>query len=412
MSEAAAQPLTPRGVVGLLLDRDVGPYVTSRAISSVGIWIHNIVAAIVVFQISGSATLVALVSIAQFGPQLALAPWGGMLADRWNRVAQAAIGRLMSTAGAAFLAITAFVNGEDSLQAWQVILGAFVVGVGFATSIPALQALVASLGRPSELTTIVTLDTMPATIARAVGPAIGGVLLVLLGPAWAFAITAASQFVMAVTVWFVRFRPVAQAPAASDQSVLGGFRYLRVDPVVGLMLLGVVGVGLGVDPAITLAPAMASQFGGGAGESAMLTVAFGGGALLTSFLITSLRKRLPILSDGRAGLSILAVSLGMIALGPWLWWVVLWLIVAGFGMFIGTTGYTTAIQRRVPEHLRGRIMALWSIAFLGMRPLSATIDGLSADLFSVQWAFAIMASLIAVAAALGWWKGGEGEVLR
>jgi MFS family permease len=402
MTAAADDDSVPaRRMLRLLLDRDIGPFFAARMSSSIGIWIHNVVAAIVVFQLSGSVTLVALVSIAQFGPQIALGPWGGMLADRWNRIAQATIGRLTASAGAAGLAALIFIGGMDALEPWHVIVAALVVGIGFAISIPALQALVPSLGTPGEVGAVVALDTIPATVARAAGPAIGGILLLTSGPATAFAVSAASQLLMALAIWLVQFRPVMRTPSA-DQSVLGGIRHLRVDPALATMLLGVTGIGLGIDPAVTLAPALAEEFGAGTEVAAALMVAFGLGAVLTSCVIGPVRRRWPRVDNGTLGLAVLAASLALVSVGPWPEWAVFWLGVGGVGMFLGATGYTTSIQKRLPEHLRGRIMALWSIAFLGSRPLSAAIDGVIADVFSVHAAFAVMAGVLGAIALVGW----------
>lgn len=391
----------------LLLDRDIGPFFAARMTSSIGIWIHNVVAAIVVFDISGSVTLVALVSIAQFGPQLALAPWTGMLADRWNREVQATIGRLTAAFGSALLTGWILIAGIDALEAWHVIVAALIVGLGFAISIPALQALVPSLGRPSELAAVVTLDTIPATIARAAGPAIGGVILISSGPAVAFAVCAASQFMMALVIWLVHFRPV-ERKASLNQSVFGGIRHLRVDPMLAVMLLGVTGIGLGIDPAVTLAPALAAEFGAGTDIATALTVAFGLGAVLTSLFSGPIRRRWPVLGDGTLGLSLLAASLILVSVSPTPAWAIAWLFIGGVGMFAGVTGFTTGIQARLPENLRGRIMALWSIGFLGSRPLSAAIDGLVADAFSVHAAFVVMGVLLAAIAVVGWWQRARG----
>lgn len=381
----------------LLVDRRIGPYFAAKLVSNVGVWIHNVVAAVLMYELTRSALLVGLVSVCQFTPQLVLAPYAGALADRGRRQLQAVAGRALSALGSALLAVSLLAVGPERAGPAMVLVSASVVGLGFALGTPAMHALVPSLVRRDELGSLITIDTTPMTIARSVGPALGALLLTLSGPVTAFAVAATFQLALAIVVSGFRLPPTPQ-PNGGDRSALGGFRYLRVDPTVGLLLLSVVGIGLGVDPVITLTPAVADQLGGNARLVASMASAFGLGAASTPLFLGWLRKRWQDPSLGRAGLLLLAGGMGMLGLSPVAWTAVVSLYLGGVGMMLSITCVTTQLQRRLPEELRGRIMGLWTVAFIGSRPLAATINGALADLFSVQVALTVLAAgLIGIA---------------
>ena len=389
-----------RGTARLLVDRTVGPYFAAKVLASMGIWVHNVVAAVVVYDVSGSALLVGAVSMAQFGPQVLLAPWMGAVADRGNRRRQVVAGRLATALGSGALAVWIAVAGVAGLAgAAPVIVAALIVGIGFAVSGPAMHALVPAMARPNELSAVIAVTTSPFTIARATGPALGALLLVTAGPAAAFAVAAACQLVFALVVWRLHLRPVTR-PASSDGSVRAGLRYVRRDVAVALLLLAVAGVGFGVDPVITLTPSLAAGYGAGSELVAYMASAFGAGAAVMVLLLGSMRRRVGQSLVGSGGLSVLAASMVALALSPSPTLAVTSLFVGGMGMMAAVTSLTTLIQQQLPEELRGRVMALWSVCFVGSRPLAAALNGSIADAWSPAAALIVLAVLLGGVATL------------
>lgn len=382
-----------RGSARLLLDPTVGPYVGTKLLASVGIWIYNVVAAVVVFDATGSAFLVGAVSVAQFTPQVLLAPWAGALADRRSRRAQVMLGRTTSAVGAGALTAWLAAGGGNPSGPWPVVAAALLVGVGFAISTPAMQALVPALVQPRELPSMVTLDTTPFTLARAAGPALGALILATAGPAAAFGVAAASQFLLAAVVGVIRLRQVEERPSA-DTSVWAGIRHVRADPVLMLLLAAVVGIGLGVDPVITLTPALAAELGSGANLVALMASAFGLGAATTPLVLGWIRKRTRETAIGPFGLTLLALSLVVLAASTTAQLALATLYIGGVGMMLGITSFTTQIQQRLPEQLRGRVMGLWAVCFVGSRPLAAVLNGTLADTLSTQAALLILAAIL------------------
>lgn len=369
-----------RRVPELLRDRTFGPFFIGLIVANMGVWIYNVAAAIIVWELTRSTTLVAAITIGQFAPQILLTPWSGARADRADRRRQLVAGTFITTAGFGLLALWSAGPGlEGTSGAYAVVLGATIVGIGFAVGGPASQALLPSLVRRSELSTAIAISSIPMTVARALGPAVGALLVTTAGATVTFTVTTVLQ----ATYGLMMFRRGATAPngARRDTRILGAVAYLGSNRPVAFLLIGVTVVGLGVDPVITLVPAFADGLGGGGDLVGLITSAFGVGAILGFIAQPGLRRRLGIERSGTIGLIVLAVGLGPLALATSATSAAATMIVAGTGMTLSLTAFTTGIQQRVPDDLRGRVMALWSIAFLGSRPLAAALSGLLSDAF-------------------------------
>lgn len=371
-------PGPARRVPQLLRDRTFGPYFIGQIVATMGVWIHNVAAAIVVWELTRSTALVAAITIGQFVPQILLTPWSGARADRADRRRQLVLGTFITAAGTGLLAAWSAGPGLIGLPgAYAVVVAATIVGIGFAIGGPAAQALMPSLVRRSELATAIAISSVPMTIARALGPAVGAVLITTSGPTVTFAVVTVLQILYGIMMYSRTSAP--GRGSRRDTRILGAISYLGRNRPMGYLLIGVTIVGLGVDPVITLTPAFADALGGGGDLVGLFTSAFGVGAILGFVVQPMLRRRIGLERSGTLGLVVLAIGLTPLALvsvaaaavGP--------MMVAGTGMTLSLTAFTTAIQQRVPDALRGRVMALWSIAFLGSRPLAAALSGVLSD---------------------------------
>lgn len=379
-----------RSVLQLLRDPVFGPFFVAKLLSTAGIWTYNIVAAIVVYDITGSAFDVGLVSIAQFAPQLLLAPGAGAVADRWDRRKLLIIGRMFIVAGAGGLAVLMYSIGVAGLAGpGPIIAGAFVVGIGFAISSPAQNALIPSLVRPEDLAQAIALNTVPPTIARAAGPALGALIAATAGPEVAFALAAVANLAFAGILLRLEIRP--NDPTRGDRRIRVGLLHLRSDPSVAILLLGIAAVALAADPVITLSPALAASFNGGPGLVGSLASAYGVGTGAAFLILHRVRRRLGLELTATIGLGLMATGIGATGLAIASWMAMGTLAIAGVGMTLAMTGFSTALQARLPEAIRGRVMALWSVAFLGSRPLAAALNGGIADLVSNRAAYLVAA---------------------
>ncbi|WP_019546561.1 MFS transporter [Streptomyces sulphureus] len=386
----------PRGALRLVFDRDFGTFFWGKLLTSTGVWAHSMVAAIVAFQASGSALAVGAVSAGQFAPQLLLTPLSGKLTDRGHAMGQLVAGRALSGLGSGGLAlwILAFGVGDGVVGVLPILASSLIVGCGFAVGGPAMQSAIPWIIRPGELARAMALNTAPMTLSRAVGPALGALLVAHVSPVAAFGAAACAHLLFALGLLAVRLPSRTMDGDGADTSLRAAFRHLRADRPLALLLLGIVAVGVGSEPATTLVPSMAEEFGGSAALAGWLASAFGIGAALGLPLLAVVRRVLPVLRLGSAGLVLLAVGLAGSAVGHSGPMTLAALGVAGVGLAFATTGLSTLVQERAPDQLRGRIMALWLTGFVGSRPLAAGLDGLLADAASPAAAFAASAVLV------------------
>ncbi|WP_370324188.1 MFS transporter [Euzebya sp.] len=402
----AAAHAPARSTTGLLSDRVFGAYFFGKLLSTAGVWVFNIVAAIIVWDISRSTLAVGAVSIALFLPQVAFAPISGAQADRRGPKGQLLLGRLLIALAATGLAGTVAAVGVEGLPgAWVVIAASAVVGMGFVVGGPAQQALLPTLVRPSELTAAVALNGLPPTVARAGGPVLGTLLLVAAGPAVAFGFTAVANLVFAWVILRLPLERPAERASKADGTVRAGFAYVRGDVTVALLLTAVLAIGLGADPVVTLTPELSAGFGQGESLVGLFASAFGVGAALGYFGITPITRRSGTDHVLGWGLCLLGGGMLLTGLAPTVAVAVLGLAIAGVGFCWSLTGSTTRIYERVPESLRGRVMALWSIAFLGSRPVGAAISSGVAEVASPEVAFVAVAGIVAVLTAICWAGG-------
>ncbi len=406
---AVRDPSLSRPTRALLADPTFGPYFAANLASNVGQWFQNLTAATVVFALTGSSFLVGLVAVAQFGATLLLSPWAGALTDRVDRRRLLLGGQGVAFASATVLAAWIGVVGIDGLPGpWPVLGATLGMGLGYAFSIPAMQALVPALVPPADLERAVALNSLTFNLARAVGPALAGLVLVVAGPAVAFVVNAASYLPLLAVLLIIRPRPVERRPDA-DTSLGAGWRHVRAHRDLGLLLLAVAGLGFTADPVNTLTPGMAAELGGGDGLVSAFVAAFGSGAAAMALLGGRLRSALGLVRGAAAGLVVLSLGMLAVAGAPVAGAAVVALFVAGAGFLTAITSLTTLLQQRVPEDLRGRIMALWGVAFLGSRPLAAVVDGTVADVAGVRAGVAV-AAVCALAAA--WLPLRAGQVRR
>lgn len=389
-----------RGTLSLVTTRTFGPYFFGNLTSNVGQWFHNLAAAWLVFQLTGSSVAVGAVAIAQFTPTLALSPYAGAITDRVDRRLLLLSGQTVAFVSAAILTAWVAVAGVDGLPGpWPVLGATLGMGLGYAFSVPAMQALVPSLVEPSDLAPAVALNSVTFNVARAVGPALAGVSLLAFGPAVTFGVNAVTYVPLLVALLVIRPRVVFRN-GQTDRSIRAGLRYLRQDPSAAVLLLGTAALGLTTDPVNTLTPGMAKLLGGNEGLVSLFVAAFGIGAAVATTQVSRLRRRFeqPVLAV--AGLVVLSAGIATFGVAPVPVAGMAALAIAGSGFLIATTALTTLLQQRVPEDLRGRVMALWGVAFLGSRPLAAALDGAVADMLGVRVgvmiasAFGILAVLV------------------
>lgn len=387
----------PRAAVSLIRDRNFGPYFAGNAISAAGTWFHSLAAGLLVYRQTGSELLLGVLAFGQFVPQLVLAPWAGVAADRFDRRRLIVLTQLVSAALSALIAALAWAG---LATAWVAIGISLALGAAAAVATPATLALVGSLVPPSRLASAIGLNSMTFNLARAVGPVLAGVVVAGAGIPAAFAVNAASYLALVVGVSVIRPHPDAAVSVGLQGRFRDVFGLVASDPVLLWLLVVVAIAGFCSDPTNTLSPAFAQAFGHPDSDAGYLIGVFGGGAVVAA---VALSGRV-VASTGRMALLLVALGggLGLFSVVRALPVALVFLFVAGFGYLAANSAATAQLQIRVAPHERGRVMALWTMAFLGLRPLASLVDGAVAAAAGVRTAGVTMAvpALVAAGAAI------------
>lgn len=385
----------PRSALQLLGDSRFGRYFAGSLLSNIGTWCHDIAAAIFVFQVTGLASMVAIVAVAAFGLSLVTAPISGLLADRFDRrtllLVTMLVQGLVSTTFA--LIVAAGVR-----EVWLVLVVTGLLGMGRSVSATTLQSYMPSLVPPRDLAQASALTGVTFNLARAVGPVLGALLITVWGPAVAFGANAASFFVFAAVL--VSLRSMTVPKPRSSGGILGGFRHVRARPQLILLIVLAGVVGFATDPVITLGPSFAEHFGQPAAYAGWLVSAFGAGAVCAAPFLGGLRRALG--SKRLSTFGFLGLALGFLAAGiadsPWV--TLGAMAVAGFCFLSTSSDITTSLLEQLDDTVRGRVMAIWTIGFQGGRPLAALLDGALTDAFAPEVAMLAMAGIMIVACAV------------
>jgi MFS family permease len=376
--ERAQAETGPRVALRLIGSRRLGPYFFGNATSASGTWFQNLASALLVYRLTHSPFLLGVLNFCNFVPVLVLAPWAGAAADRFDRRRVVIVTQLASTMISGTLAAIAWAGLADE---WVVIGCAVGLGVASAFSAPASTALVAQLVEPDDLPSAVALNSMTFNIARAAGPALAALSVKTLGIPASFAINAASYLLFVGALALTSPRP-QQTVGREETRLRESFRMLRDQPRLVLYLLIVAAVGFASDPVNTEAPAFAHTFGRADTLAGPLIGFFGVGAVAGAFFLAGRVAGSP--RRMAVTLSLLGFGIVGFSISPWLPVAFALLVVAGFGYLASNTSATSRLQLEVEDTQRGRIMALWSVAFLGLRPIASLVDGAIAGGFGVR----------------------------
>jgi MFS family permease len=368
-------------------------------VSLVGTWMETVALALLVLRINHSGTILGLVTAARFGPTLLLSAYGGVLADRYPKrrvLVVTQVGLALESLTLGLLVVT------DVVQLWQVIVLSVLFGVLSAVDNPARLSFVGEMVDRQRLRNAVTLNTTMVNVARAVGPAIAGVLVVTAGIGACFLVNAASF--AAVVLALATLDGSQLHPATPKAPARGwlrdGLRYVRQRPEIlaPLLMMTLIGT-FTYEFEVTLPLVARDSFHGGATAYSWLLGAFGFGAVLGALRAAkraSTGIRALVGSAAGFGLATMAA-----ALAPAFWLeVALLALVGATSVTFLTTGNSTAQLAAAPE-FRGRVTALWSTAYVGSTPIGAVVVGVIADHAGPRWSLGLGAAACAAATLVG-----------
>lgn len=350
-----------------------------------GTWLFNVTSIVLVFRLTESALFVGVVASSQFVSTVVFVAWTGRAADRWDRRQLLMVLQLVAAGIGLTVAILAAL---EALSAAVLIAASLVMGLVLAFSSPTLNALIPQLVDVRDLEVAIALNSLAFNLARALGPVLAAGLLSLGGAPWAYVAQAVMALLFLVALASLRARPVRLAD--DPGSFLASLRETWSDREVRWPLVIVAAVAVSVDPVTTLAPVYATEvFGVGDSATGFMVAAFGVGAVLSAFVVVPRLAR----HDWGHGAAVLATGAGVLglALAPNLVFAVPWLLLAGVGFLGSATRSTGRLHQLVADHRIGRVMAMWSVAFFGTRPIAAIVDGAIADRWGPRIATAVLA---------------------
>ncbi|MDQ3569024.1 MAG: MFS transporter [Actinomycetota bacterium] len=389
-----------RRTVSSLRVRNFRLYFFGQTVSLSGTWMQGVAQAWLVLMLTDSGTALGLVIALQFLPLLLFGPVGGLITDRFDK--RRLLYATQATAG--FLALTLGVLvSADVIRLWMVYALAVGLGCVHAVDNPTRQTFVLEMVGPEELTNAVSLNSVLVNLARVLGPAAAGILIGTVGLGPCFLVNAASYLAVIMALGRMRvdeLRPSALQPRSSGQ-LREGLRYVRSTPALlaPLLMMAVIGT-LAYEFQVTL-PLMARfAFHGDAGTYGLMTSFMGGGAVVGGLYAASRRPR------STTALSWLAMIFGVVLLGaasaPTLALELAALVlVGGVSITFIALGNTTLQLAARPE-MRGRVMALWAVAFLGSTPVGGPVVGWVGQHVGPRYGLALGGVATLVAGALAY----------
>jgi MFS family permease len=361
-----------------LTHRNFQLFFSGQLISLTGTWMQTVAQSWLVYKMTGSSLLLGSVGFASQIPVFLVAPLGGTVADRMNRHR---VVIATQTASMILAFILAALTLTHTVKVWHIFVLAALLGVVNAFDIPGRQSFLVDMVGRDDLMNAIALNSSMFNGARVVGPAIAGILVAKIGEGWCFFVNGVSY--IAVIIGLLLMSVACPRRSKSDsplEDIIEGFLWVsHTGPIRALLLLlGVVSlVGM---PYTVLMPIFADRILHGGAKGLGILMGFTGVGALFGALTLAMRSgvkglgRLVSICCAGFGISLIAFSFS-----KFFWLSAILLIPVGFFIMLQMACSNTLIQAMVPDALRGRVMALYSMMFMGMAPFGALLGGALAD---------------------------------
>jgi len=374
-------------MVSSLRQRNYRLFFFGQLVSVAGTWMQTVAQSFLVLDLTHSGTQLGLTSAARFLPMFLFGPVGGVFADRLDRQRVLYLTQSLSGLLAAVFAVTV---ATHSIRLWIVYLLAIALGFVNVFDNPARQSFISEMVSAEDLPNAVTLNSVAMNMARVFGAALGGVIAAAIGLALCFACNALSFGAVLVSLAAMRTSELfpAKRVVRDKRQVRQGLRYVRSTPelLIPLVMIAVIGT-LAWEFGVSL-PLMASQvFHGGAASYGVMASVMGGGAVLGGLISAARsrpRARALCLAAIGWGIAILAA-----AVAPGMALELAALVFVGYGSITFNALAKTTLQLTARPEMRGRVMALWALAWLGSTPIGGPIVGWAGQAIGARWALVI-----------------------
>lgn len=384
-----------------LRHRNFALFLGGQVCALIGYWIQQIALAWLVYRLTGSATLLGMLAFASNLPVLLLAPFAGLWSDRFNRHRMMLATQVLEMLQAAALTALAF---SGVIEIWHIIVLTMLLGVCVAVELPVRHAyLIELIGDKQDLSNAVAVMSLIGNCGRLAGPVLAGLLIGWFSEATCFLINALTYIAVLASFAFIRVgpqsRPESHAPALHGlkEGLVYAWRTIPIRFLLTLLAL----IALTAAPYNTLMPAVVHEaFAGNAETLGFLVGAAGMGAICGTLLLASRRNVRGLV---RFIVAAALVSGGALIALAWSRWLALSLVlmaIIGFGILVISVAVNIILQTIVDDDKRGRVMSLYTAAFLGVVPFGGLIAGVLADHIGATHTL-LAGGIICMLAALG-----------
>jgi MFS family permease len=384
-----------------LRHRNYRLFLTGQVASLSGTWMQTVAQAWLVLKLTNSGVALGIITALQFLPLLLFGPLGGLVADRFDK--RRVIMATQSTAGVLAL-LLGVLTATGAIQLWMVGVMAFALGLVTALDNPSRLSFVHDMVGPEDLPNAVSLNTVTFNASRIVGPGIAGVIIAAFGIAPCFFVNAASYGAVVVALALMRpaeLQPAPRAVRGEKGQLRAGLRYVWADTALRtpLLMMAVIGT-LAYEFQVSLPLLARYTFHGDASTYGALTSVIGAGAVLGGLAAASHGRPSPARVVGSA-LAFGVLMLGAAAM-PTLGGELLILPLMGAASITFIAVANASLQLAAEPHMRGRVMALWSVAFFGTTPIGGPIVGWIGQAYGARAAIALGGVATVVTALVAW----------
>jgi MFS family permease len=377
----------PRQAISSLRQRNYRLYFFGQLVSVAGTWMQTVAQSFLVLDLTHSGSQLGLTTAARFLPMFLFGPAGGLFADRMDKRRVLLVTQTLSGLLAAAFSI---LIATHSIRMWIVYLLALALGFVNVFDNPARQSFISEMVPAQDLPNAVTLNSVSMNMSRVFGAALGGVIAAAIGLALCFACNALSFGAVLLSLLAMRKADLfpARRVARKPRQIREGLRYVRSTPelLIPLIMIAVIGT-LAWEFQVSL-PLMASKvFGGGAASYGVMASIMGVGAVAGGLISAARprpRPRALCLAAIGWGIAILAA-----AAAPDLPFALAALVFVGYGSITFNSFAKTTLQLAAKPSMRGRVMALWALAWLGSTPIGGPIVGWVGQVAGARWSLVI-----------------------
>ena len=382
---AGLEPVPPHrrpalpSAFGALRHRNFRLFYSGQLVSLAGTWMGNTAQAWLVLVLTDSPFYVGLVGALASLPVLLLALFAGTVADRMSKLRLVMITQASSMVLA--FAMAALVL-TDRITVSQIIVIATLMGAVNAFDVPARQSFFVEMVGKDDLMNAIALNSSAFNVTRVLGPAVAGVLIGKLGVGACFLVNGLSFLAVLTALFAIRLPPYRRAalPPSTWAHIREGLRYVTGDRRVSALVLNIAALSIFGYPFLVLMPVVARDvLGRGAVEFGWMSSSVGAGALAGALMLAAFARTLPkgrLLHWASAGFGIVLFAFSLSRSLPLSLAV---LVMTGFAMIVNTATTNTLLQTLTPDELRGRVMSVFTLAFVGMGPIGALQAGILAD---------------------------------